>query len=177
MKGMIMADQNAIEYKNPEHWANFILPIVLISGLVALLTFVSDQPIEELTSVVPQEDWIANIAGYVIVAAEGGAALIIGTSVVTGIISYFKHLFDPMDRQINSTERIRLRMGHMLNLGLEFAMASDILRLAVSPSTGDVIILLAIVLLRILLNYFLEREIRSSEEFCGPGDFTIDFDE
>jgi hypothetical protein len=23
----------------------------------------------------------------------------------------------------------------------------------------------------------LEREIRSSEEFCGPGDFTIDFDE
>jgi uncharacterized membrane protein len=82
-----------------------------------------------------------------------------------------------MDRQINSTERIRLRMGHMLNLGLEFAMASDILRLAVSPSTGDVIILLAIVLLRILLNYFLEREIRSSEEFCGPGDFTIDFDE
>jgi len=33
------------------------------------------------------------------------------------------------------------------------------------------IILFAIVLLRILLNYFLEREIRSSAEFCGPGDF------
>jgi uncharacterized membrane protein len=76
-----------------------------------------------------------------------------------------------MTKQINSTEQIRLRMGHMLNLGLEFAMASDILRLAVSPTTADVIILFAIVLLRILLNYFLEREIRSSQEFCGPGDY------
>jgi len=171
-----MVDQNANGNNTHDHWANYILPIVLIAGLVSLLTFAADQPIEELTSVVPQEDWITNIAGYVIVAAEGGAALIIGASVVTGIISYFKHLFDPMDRQINSTERIRLRMGHMLNLGLEFAMASDILRLAVSPSTGDVIILLAIVLLRILLNYFLEREIRSSQEFCGPGDYTVDFD-
>ena len=135
-----MADQDTTEYRDHEHWANYILPIILIAGLVALLTFVSDQPIEELTSVVPQEDWIANIAGYVIVAAEGGAAVIIGTAVLTGLVSYFRHLFDPMDRQINSTERIRLRMGHMLNLGLEFAMASDILRLAVSPSTGDVII-------------------------------------
>jgi uncharacterized membrane protein len=50
-------------------------------------------------------------------------------------------------------------------------MGSDILRLAVSPSTQDVIILFAIVLLRILLNYFLEREIRTSAEFCGPGDY------
>lgn len=172
-----MTDQIFEENNNQENWASYILPIILIAGLVALLTFVSDQPIEELTSVVPQEDWIANIAGYVIVAAEGGAAVIIGSAVITGLISYFKHLFDPMDRQINSTERVRLRMGHMLNLGLEFAMASDILRLAVSPSTGDVIILLAIVLLRILLNYFLEREIRSSQEFCGPGDYITEFDE
>ncbi len=67
-----MTDQIANENKYHEHWANFILPIILIAGLVALLTFVADQPIEELTSVVPQEDWIANIAGFVIVAAEGG---------------------------------------------------------------------------------------------------------
>jgi uncharacterized membrane protein len=91
--------------------------------------------------------------------------------VIRAIISYVQHLFDPMTQQINFTERIRLRLGHMLNLGLEFAMGSDILRLAVSPTTTDVIILFAIVLLRILLNYFLEREIRSSEEFCGPGDY------
>jgi uncharacterized membrane protein len=95
----------------------------------------------------------------------------LGSAVLRAVISYTRHLLDPMSRQINFTERIRLRLGHMLNLGLEFAMGSDILRLAVSPTTADIIILFAIVLLRILLNYFLEREIRSSAEFSGPGDF------
>jgi uncharacterized membrane protein len=104
-------------------------------------------------------------------AAEAAAAFVIGAAVVRAIISYVQHILDPMTRQIDYTERIRLRLGHMLNLGLEFAMGSDILRLAVSPSTADVIILFSIVLLRILLNYFLEREIRTSAEFCGPGDY------
>jgi len=54
--------------------------------------------------------------------------------------SYIRHIFDKMDQQINSTERIRLRLGHILNLGLEFAIASDILRLTVSPKTADFII-------------------------------------
>lgn len=154
-----------------EHPVSYILPVALIAGLVALLFIVSDQPPEELQSVIPQEEWLTPIAGYFIIAAEGAAALVIGSAVVTAVVSYIRHLLDPLAKQINSTEQIRLRLGHMLNLGLEFAMGSDILRLAVSPSTGDVIILFAIVLLRVLLNYFLEREIRSSAEFCGPGDY------
>jgi len=59
---------------------------------------------------------------------------VIGSAVISAIISYARHLFDKMNRQINYTERIRLRLGHMLNLGLEFTMGSDILRLAVSPT-------------------------------------------
>jgi uncharacterized membrane protein len=166
-----MEVNNKRESHTNASWTNYILPVVLIGGLVALLALVADQPMEDLAPVIPQEEWVTKIAGYLIIAAEGAAALVIGSAVVHAIINYIRHLFDPMSRQINSTEQIRLRLGHMLNLGLEFAMGSDILRLAVSPSTGDVIILLAIVLLRILLNYFLEREIRSSAEFCGPGDF------
>jgi uncharacterized membrane protein len=165
----------ADEFKQPnhkrEHWMSYILPVALIAGLVALLTIISDQPTEELQPIIPEEEWLTHIAGYLIIAAEAAAALVIGAAVVTAIISYIRHLFDGLNKQINYTERIRLRLGHMLNLGLEFAMGSDILRLAVSPSTQDVIILFAIVLLRILLNYFLEREIRSSAEFCGPGDY------
>lgn len=160
-----------------EHPISYILPVALIAGLVALLFIVSGQPPEELQSVIPQEEWLTPIAGYFIIAAEGAAALVIGSAVVTAIVGYVRHMLDPLASQINSTERIRLRLGHMLNLGLEFAMGSDILRLAVSPSTGDVIILFAIVLLRILLNYFLEREIRSSAEFCGPGDYIPPSDE
>ncbi len=166
-----MSENNSNGSRRHEQWASYILPVVVIAGLVALLTVFADQPIENLPTIIPQEDWITNIAGYVIIAAEGGAAIVIGVAVIHALFSYIKHLLDPMDSQINATERIRLRLGHMLNLGLEFAMGSDILRLAVSPSTGDVIILLAIVLLRILLNFFLEQEIRSSEEFCGPDNY------
>lgn len=172
-----MSDEYTPGAMRNEHPMSYVLPVALIAGLVALLFIVADQPPEELQSVVPQEEWLTPIAGYFIIAAEGAAALVIGSAVVTAIISYVRHLLDPMAKQINSTEQIRLRLGHMLNLGLEFAMGSDILRLAVSPSTGDVIILFAIVLLRVLLNYFLEREIRSSAEFCGPGDYIPPTDE
>ena len=166
-----MSDETPQTTRSGEHWISYILPVSLIAGLVALLTIVADRPMEDLQPLIPQEEWLTRIVGYLIIAAEAAAAFVIGAAVVNAIISYTRHLFDKMSQQINYTERIRLRLGHMLNLGLEFAMGSDILRLAVSPSTADVIILFAIVLLRILLNYFLEREIRSSAEFCGPGDY------
>jgi len=166
-----MADELPPFHRKEEHWMSYILPVALIAGLVALLTIIADQPAEELQPIIPEEEWLTRIAGFLIIAAEAAAALVIGSAVISAIVNYTRHLFDKMSQQINYTERIRLRLGHMLNLGLEFAMGSDILRLAVSPTTQDVIILFAIVLLRILLNYFLEREIRSSAEFCGPGDY------
>ena len=166
-----MADVTPQETRQDEHWMSYILPVALIAGLVALLTIIADQPAEKPESFIPQEALLTQIVGYLILAAEAAAAFVIGSAVVRAVISYVQHLLDPMTRQINFTEQIRLRLGHMLNLGLEFAMGSDILRLAVSPTTADVIILFAIVLLRILLNYFLEREIQFSSDFCGPGDF------
>ncbi|MDT8381457.1 MAG: DUF1622 domain-containing protein [Brevefilum sp.] len=166
-----MTEKQPQTTRSGEHWFSYILPVSIIAGLVALLIVMSGHPTEELQPIIPQEEWLNVTAGYLIIAAEAAAAFVIGAAVLRAVVSYVQHLLDPMTRQIDYTERIRLRLGHMLNLGLEFAMGSDILRLAVSPSTGDVIILFAIVLLRILLNYFLEREIRSSEEFCGPGDY------
>lgn len=51
---------------------------------------------------------------------------------------------------------------------LEFSVASDILRTAVAPMCQDILNLEAIVLLRTLLNYFLEREIRQVEQSHMP---------
>jgi len=166
-----MTENNPNNGYHHEHWMHYLLPIALIAGLVALLTIVSAQPSGELQPLIPEEVWLTKIVGYLIIGTEAAAAYVIGTGVIRAVITYTRHLLDASNQQINSIERVRLRLGHMLNLGLEFAMASDILRLAVSPTTADVVILFAIVLLRILLNYFLEREIRSSEEFCGPGDY------
>ncbi|MFL6660300.1 MAG: DUF1622 domain-containing protein [Massilia sp.] len=57
----------------------------------------------------------------------------------------------------------RLRLGRWLSLALEFELAADILRTAIAPTWDEIGKLAAIVVLRTLLNYFLEREIRSSD--------------
>lgn len=163
-----------------EHCVDFVLPVVLIAGLVALLAIMMGEPVQGYTPLIPEESVFTRLLGYLIIGLELATAYVIATAMIRATISYTRHLFDPINRQINYTERIRLRLGHMLNLGLEFAIGSDILRLAVAPSTRDIIILFTKVLLRILLNYFLDREIRASEELCGPGNYVpplIDFDE
>lgn len=153
-----------------EHWMSFILPIALIAGLVTLVIALVTLPPGELQPIISEEIWLTKIVRYLIIGTEFAAAFVIGIGVVRSLISYTRHIFDKMDQQMYNTERIRMRLGHILNLGLEFAMASDILRLTISPTTADFIILFAIVLLRILLNYFLEREIQSSEDYCAPED-------
>jgi uncharacterized membrane protein len=58
---------------------------------------------------------------------------------------------------------VRLAMGRWLALGLEFALAADILRTAIAPSWRDIGQLAAIAILRTALNFFLEREIDREE--------------
>jgi len=149
----------------------YILPVILIGSLVWLLAIMADNPVQGYEPIIPQESWLVKWVSYLIIAAEITTSLVIAAALARATISYIRHLFDPINRQINYTKRISLRLGHMLNLGLEFAIGSDILRLAVTPSTQDIIILFTKVLLRILLNYFLDREIRASEELCGPGNY------
>lgn len=55
--------------------------------------------------------------------------------------------------------QIRLGLGMFLALGLEFLLAADILRTAVSPTFHDLGILAAIATIRTALNFFLGREI------------------
>lgn len=150
---------------------DLVLPVILIAGLVVLLAIMTGDPVDGYTPLIPEESMLTRLLGYVIIALELATAYVIATAMIRATVSYTRHLFDPINRQINYTERIRLRLGHMLNLGLEFAIGSDILRLAIAPSTRDIIILFTKVLLRILLNYFLDREIKASEELCGPGNF------
>lgn len=157
--------------QNNNHWMEYILPLILIIGLTGLLIIMADKPIMGYQPIFPQETWLTSIVAFLVIGAELATAYVIGAALIHATISYTRHLFDPINRQINYTERIRLRLGHMLNLGLEFAIGSDILRLAVAPSSQDILILFAKVLLRILLNYFLDREIRASEELCGPGNY------
>ena len=53
--------------------------------------------------------------------------------------------------------------GTWLLLGLEFALAADIIATVVSPTWDDIGELGAIAVIRTFLNYFLERDLESSE--------------
>ena len=56
------------------------------------------------------------------------------------------------------------RFGTWLLLGLEFALAADIVASVVSPTWQDIGELGAIAVIRTFLNYFLERDLENAEK-------------
>ncbi|HEY9810042.1 MAG TPA: DUF1622 domain-containing protein [Halomicronema sp.] len=146
-----------------ESLINLLLPLGLIFGLVLLLSLnVGETPIDSVAT--PLESWLKVIVGYLAAGAEIAAALVIGVAVIRGIFEYISVLFSRSRPRVDVTESVRLKLGRVLTLGLEFTVASDILRTAVAPTRQDILNLAAIVLLRTLLNYFLEREIEQGEQ-------------
>ena len=147
-----------------ESWIELLLPLALILGLVLLLSLDVGTGSEAATESNPTEGWLKLIVGYLAAGAEIAAAIVIGGAVIRGFLSYLRRLFSHSRQHFDATEVIRLQLGRVLALGLEFTVASDILRTAVAPTRQDILNLGAIVLLRTLLNYFLEREIQQGEQ-------------
>jgi len=60
-------------------------------------------------------------------------------------------------------KQVWLRFGVWLLLGLEFLLAADVVRTALSPTWQDIGQLAAIAAIRTFLNYFLERDLEQYE--------------
>lgn len=150
-----------------ESLVNVLLPLGLIFGLVLLLSLNVEGTVSTAIAS-PLESWLKIIVGYLAAGAEIAAAVVIGLGIIRGIWDYLQQLFSRSRNHVDATEGIRLKLGRVLALGLEFTVASDILRTAVAPTRQDILNLGAIVLLRTLLNYFLEREIRQGEQSRLP---------
>jgi len=141
-------------------WANVLLPLALIAGLVFLLGFGGATGAEAPAIESPLESWLELGVGYLAFAAESAAAVVIGLAVARAFLDFARGI----GGHGRSPEEIRLALGRMLALGLEFTIASDILRTAVAPTRADIVTLGAVVLLRTLLNHFLAADIREHEE-------------
>ena len=139
------------------------MAIVLKHALVLLLSLNVGQTAKEAASS-PLETWLKLLVDYLAAGTEIAAALVIAGAVIRGIITYLRQFFSRSRQHFDSTDLIRLQLGRVLALGLELTVASDILRTAVAPTRQDILNLGAIVLLRTLLNYFLEREIGQVEQ-------------
>lgn len=100
---------------------------------------------------------------YLAAGVEGFAALIIALAAIEATIRalwVFVHPASPPDEK----EKVRIRLGRWLSLSLEFELAADILRTAIAPSWSQIGQLAAIIILRTVLNFSLEREIDKADQ-------------
>ena len=89
---------------------------------------------------------------------DGAAALLIGMAALEAAIRASSLL---IHRRVSteSKEEVRLRLGLWLSLALEFEIAADIVRTAIAPGWEEIGKLAAIMVLRTVLNYFLQTEL------------------
>lgn len=95
---------------------------------------------------------------FLVRLVEAAGALVIFSGAAVG---FFRFAFRAITRR-NAGEftPVRLDVGRMLALGLEFQLASDLLRTAVAPSFAEIGKLAAVAAIRTALNFFLGREIK-----------------
>jgi uncharacterized membrane protein len=103
--------------------------------------------------------FLANLAG----------GLVVGVAVVRGLLTFLYDLIIARGAAVPK-EGIRLSLGRSLALALEFQLGADILGTALNPSLRDIEVLGAIVILRTVLNFFLQRELSRAAGLREGGD-------
>ena len=84
--------------------------------------------------------------------------------VVWGVKAVYLLIYRRFFNHSLSTWIIRIKLWHYLVLSLEFLVAKDILESIVNPTTEWLITLWAIVVIRTVLSYFLNKEILEVKE-------------
>lgn len=116
--------------------------------------------IGEMDEVLP-EDLLSDVVGVLIRLVEAAGALVIFIGAVIAIVRFVGVV---PRRDAEEFVPIRLTLGRYLALGLEFQLASDILRTAVAPSFEELGKLAVVAAIRTALNFFLSREIKEERE-------------
>jgi uncharacterized membrane protein len=101
-----------------------------------------------------------NLAGSI----EATAGAVVGLATLQAIWQAVVLDFKQKHSSEELTEEIRLRFGRWLSLALEFELAADVLRIAISPECTEIGQLGAIVLLRTIVNFCLQLEIDRAYE-------------
>lgn len=104
------------------------------------------------------EEWLSEAVDVLVRLVEAAGALIIFTGAMVAFVQF--GMAAVRERRTAAFVSIRLRLGRFLALGLEFQLASDILRTAIAPTLKEIGELAAVAAIRTALNYFLSREIK-----------------
>jgi len=106
-------------------------------------------------------DTLVNILEYISISIGVVGIFIVLWGVIVGLVEFIRAQLAHIGRQKKSLplEKIRIDLGRYLLLGLEFLIAADIIRTIVKPSLEEVAVLVAIVAIRTVISYFLNKEI------------------
>ncbi len=109
------------------------------------------------------EEMLKILAGYVALVLEIVAVVIIAIGGIEAVLGLMKPKYDPL-RPFAWKKEVFIRLGSWLLLGLEFALAADIVRTTISPTWAQLGQLAVIAAIRTVLNYFLERDVEKFAE-------------
>jgi uncharacterized membrane protein len=112
------------------------------------------------------DEWLRTSVDALVLLVEAAGAVVI---FVGALMAAFQFLRVLPRRAPEEFVPVRLTLGRFLALGLEFQLASDVLRTAVAPSFDELGKLAAVAAIRTVLNFFLAREIREEQRIVrGP---------
>ena len=103
------------------------------------------------------EEALKQVVGSIALGLEASAALIIAAA-IKALARLIRPAFSA-EGMLDVKRRVWLRFASWLMLGLEFELAADVLRSAISPRWSDIGQLGAIASIRTFLNYFLEKDV------------------
>src|SRR3954468_4008038 len=102
------------------------------------------------------ESRLQDVVSYLALFVEAGGATVI---IVGTVVAFWRFIVHTVKGEVGGFVDTRLLLARFLVLGLEFQLAADVLRTAVSPSFEEIGKLAAIAAIRTGLNYFLSRDI------------------
>jgi uncharacterized membrane protein len=108
------------------------------------------------------EQSLSSTVDLLVRLVEAAGALIIFAGAMAAFVRFV--IVGIRDRRAESFVPVRLGLGRFLALGLEFQLASDILRTAIAPTLREIAELAAVAAIRTALNFFLAREIREERD-------------
>ena len=106
---------------------------------------------------------VKTMAHYVAYVIEGAAVLVIFIGAVQAIVIYLRRgILRKTD--LTSLMQSRFKLGLSLSIGLGFLVGADIIKTAISPTWLEIGQLAAIVVIRIVINFFLMRDLNQMEQ-------------
>jgi uncharacterized membrane protein len=107
------------------------------------------------------EELLRQAAGFTALAVEAAAVALIAYGAGEALLTAAGHVL--RGRSIAGwRKQLFVRLGIWLLLGLQFALAADIVRSVIAPTWTDIGQLAAIAAIRTFLNHFLERDLEEA---------------